>query len=915
MVYDSEGKQLNALYGSDGAELDKAYDIIGNLIYSKRTLTGITAAYSGGTVAAGTTLDQLTGITVIATYSDGTTGAVTGYALSGDLTAGQTNTVTVTYQDKTTTFEVTVNAEVTLTGIAVNYTGGTVAAGTTLDQLAGITVTATYSDGSTDTVAAGEYTLSGTLTAGQDNTVTVTYQGKTATFVVTVEADEPVATGFRFYVPGLDNAPEETTISEAVTNQGAAAWYQAFDDIATQSNASGNYTVSCSLDDADAPHTKATDGTTDLRFYVFTPKSGTYEKTYILHAGTHSSEKNAIVSLWRICQILCTIDLTKAINPTLKYVCQHVRFVVNPLVNPAMGLSNGNPNAGTAGVNCNRNYDSWWSRVTGGAGYETGEYPMSEPEMRFVRDTIQYIGEDNIHSGLDMHNGADSSEDYWVGYNYDIPKMEENVRNLVAKCIYDDVNGSTTAYLPDDFVDDSGNKVADMVGKNMTIGGTTYKTPHCMDTMTSGNLTNFGFRALNIPLHTCEVLKYKSLGLNAGDASVLSKSVKIYMNIILMDCITDYDRIVDAMDDAKPFRMAWCGGIQEKYFTTASEANILNVKPNCTYSFTSNPGVYNGFKYLAKDRSYDFESAYSTGEILLMGPEDEITTTETPVEYEKLLTESEFQITGTYQQNTSVDSVSISMGYFTLLPESGTYSKTIVLYGGQNNLYNTRISDTNATIYKFLKILRDYSGVHEKLAEIRNNCRIVVIPCLVSGRPEDGGYANNNTARADLCSILSDIGIVDLFVQIWAINTANNGYKYNKTDADGNTIERLCMADTESAYGLKLAQMVDDMNSNETSAVRYELTGAVWGGTSGDTDTIKTNSLLHYLKSNGYVTDAVRIMPTIDLAAKAYANARFNVSGGAESTTAAISVADFQKLNSETARRVSMLVNVIGASL
>lgn len=79
---------------------------------------------------------------------------------------------------------------ITLTGITAAYSGGTVAAGTTLDQLTGITVTATYSDGSTATVAAGEYTMGGTLTAGQDNTVTVTYQGMTATFTVTVE-EEP----------------------------------------------------------------------------------------------------------------------------------------------------------------------------------------------------------------------------------------------------------------------------------------------------------------------------------------------------------------------------------------------------------------------------------------------------------------------------------------------------------------------------------------------------------------------------------------------------------------------------------------------------------------------------------------------------------------------------------------------------
>ena len=152
------------------------------------TLSSISATYTGGAVAAGTTLEQLTGITVTATYSDGSTSPVSGYELSGNLTAGKTNTVTVTYQGKTTTFNVTVNAA-TLTGITVNYTGGTVAAGTTLEQLTGITVTANYSDSSTSTVPSSGYSLSGTLTPGQTNTITVSYSGKTATFEVTVEAE------------------------------------------------------------------------------------------------------------------------------------------------------------------------------------------------------------------------------------------------------------------------------------------------------------------------------------------------------------------------------------------------------------------------------------------------------------------------------------------------------------------------------------------------------------------------------------------------------------------------------------------------------------------------------------------------------------------------------------------------------
>lgn len=164
------------------------------------TLTGLTATYTGGAVAAGTTLDQLNEV-VKATYSDGSTSAAltkgTDYTLSGTLTPGQANTITVTgtgtYAGFTTTFSVTVEAAApTLTGLTATYTGGTVAAGTTLAQLTEV-VKATYSDGTTSAALTKgtDYTLSGTLTAGQANTVTVTgagaYAGFTTSFSVTVE--------------------------------------------------------------------------------------------------------------------------------------------------------------------------------------------------------------------------------------------------------------------------------------------------------------------------------------------------------------------------------------------------------------------------------------------------------------------------------------------------------------------------------------------------------------------------------------------------------------------------------------------------------------------------------------------------------------------------------------------------------
>ncbi len=78
--------------------------------------------------------------------------------------------------------DVPVNPEVTLSGISATYSGGDVAVGTAVNDLTGIVVTAVYSDGSTATVT--DYTLSGEIAEGE-NTITVTYQGMTATFTVT----------------------------------------------------------------------------------------------------------------------------------------------------------------------------------------------------------------------------------------------------------------------------------------------------------------------------------------------------------------------------------------------------------------------------------------------------------------------------------------------------------------------------------------------------------------------------------------------------------------------------------------------------------------------------------------------------------------------------------------------------------
>lgn len=91
--------------------------IAGKILYNKYmdyvapevpeiTLSSISATYIGGDVTVGTALTDLTGITVTAKYSDDTSKNVTAYTLSGEIVEGS-NTITVSYQGKTTTFTVT----------------------------------------------------------------------------------------------------------------------------------------------------------------------------------------------------------------------------------------------------------------------------------------------------------------------------------------------------------------------------------------------------------------------------------------------------------------------------------------------------------------------------------------------------------------------------------------------------------------------------------------------------------------------------------------------------------------------------------------------------------------------------------------------------------------------------------------
>ena len=146
------------------------------------------------TYTLGESFDQ-SGLTLTATYSDGSTKTISsGFTCSGfSSSSAGTKTITVTYEGKTTSFTVSVNpATVILTSIAVKTlpTKTTYTVGEPFDQ-SGLTLTATYSDGSTKTVSSG-FTCAGysSTTAGA-KTITVTYQGKTTSFAVTVTEKSP----------------------------------------------------------------------------------------------------------------------------------------------------------------------------------------------------------------------------------------------------------------------------------------------------------------------------------------------------------------------------------------------------------------------------------------------------------------------------------------------------------------------------------------------------------------------------------------------------------------------------------------------------------------------------------------------------------------------------------------------------
>ena len=217
-------------------------------------LNNISAVYTQGStkVYPDTPLDSLkNNLVVMANYSNGNSNRVNSYTLSGTLTEG-TSVITVNYNNKTTTFNVSVIARPVLSSITAVYNQGDkdIYPSTDLNSLKDdLIVTANYSDGVNETIS--DYILEGTLNKGI-STITVKYSGFTTTFDVNVT--EVVTDSLLFKFDGTmekeATAQDKVAIIKDFTNKNTISMpctNTAPTFVPTNKNADGEYVSSIKI--------------------------------------------------------------------------------------------------------------------------------------------------------------------------------------------------------------------------------------------------------------------------------------------------------------------------------------------------------------------------------------------------------------------------------------------------------------------------------------------------------------------------------------------------------------------------------------------------------------------------------------------------------------------------------------------
>lgn len=209
-------KSITVAYSFNGVILSDFFDV--NV--TEVAVTGIAVKTNPSIMSyyVGDTLDT-EGLTLIATYNNGTTSVISsGFSCSpSTLSTSGTQTITVTYSGKTTTFNVTVLA-VTLSSISVKSNPSRVSydVGDLLDTT-GLSLTATYSDDSTETITSGFACTPTTLMTAGTQIITVSYGDKSTEFTVTVE--EPNINAAKFVVSSPKaNVGQTVTVTVSVEN-------------------------------------------------------------------------------------------------------------------------------------------------------------------------------------------------------------------------------------------------------------------------------------------------------------------------------------------------------------------------------------------------------------------------------------------------------------------------------------------------------------------------------------------------------------------------------------------------------------------------------------------------------------------------------------------------------------------------
>ena len=187
-----------------------------NVTVTDIALSGITVKANPAKTSyfVGDTLNT-SGLALAAKYNNGTTQPVSsGFTCTPTaLNTAGTQKITVTYGGKTANFNVTVN-DVALSGIAVktNPAKTTYYVGDTLNT-SGLTLTATYNNGTTQTVSSGFTCTPTALNTAGTQKITVTFGGYTTYFSVTVVAVYTV----KFDPNGGNSNPKIYTITDTVT--------------------------------------------------------------------------------------------------------------------------------------------------------------------------------------------------------------------------------------------------------------------------------------------------------------------------------------------------------------------------------------------------------------------------------------------------------------------------------------------------------------------------------------------------------------------------------------------------------------------------------------------------------------------------------------------------------------------------